>query len=81
MMIDADGQVVSSPDLPTSSIYGLMKFSQMKHRQYGLDDIKSIKDLDKKLDKGISSMEIEINLKKEQVRQLSERYQALSQQN
>ena len=43
----------------------------MKHAQYGLQDIKSIKALDKKLDKGISSMEIEIGLKKEKLRQLS----------
>ena len=31
LMIDKDGYVISSRDLPTSTIFGLMKFSQQKH--------------------------------------------------
>ena len=54
-----------------------MRYSQNKHRQYGLQEIKNIKELDKKLDKGISSMEIEINLQKEKIRVLSEKYREM----
>ena len=31
IMIDKEGDVIASKDLPTSTIFGLMKFSQQKH--------------------------------------------------
>ena len=70
VLIDSENRVLAWSDLPASSTFSLMKFAQSKHHQYGLNSIKSVKDLDRKLDKGISSMEIEIALKKEKIKNL-----------
>jgi len=55
-MIDADSKVIATKNLAASQTFSLLKYAQLKHRQYGLHEIGSVKELDKKLDKAISSL-------------------------
>jgi hypothetical protein len=43
VLIDSESRVMASKDEPTAQTFGLMKFAQTKHQQYGLDSIASIK--------------------------------------
>ena len=62
VMLDPNGQVLASRNLASSNTYGLLCFSQLKHRQYGLNSVSSVADFDTKIDKAISAMTVEIGL-------------------
>jgi len=64
-MIDNLGETVSSNDVQAANIYNLMRFSQSIVQRYGLTSsaIKSKADLEKRVDRAISGLQIEIHLK------------------
>ena len=48
----------------------MLKFSQLKHNQYGLNQVSNLKEFENKLDKGIAGLEKELQEKSESIRGL-----------
>ena len=63
MSVDERGDVIASRDLTTMSLYNLMRLSANVMDRYKLTQVKSLEDLETKMDKAISGLEHEIYLK------------------
>ena len=63
MSVDERGDVIASRDLTTMSLYNLMRLSANVMDRYKLTQVKSLEDLESKMDKAISGLEHEIYLK------------------
>ena len=71
--------MLSTHDRVASTTFGMMKFAQQKHQQYGLQEVTDIKDFESKLDKAIKDVSNEVNLQKAKVESLRAEYERLLQ--